>query len=246
MKSMLLAMALVFGMGVQAQLTSTRAELSAEPGGEPIAVLSDSVRVLAIPQPDRFCRVSQSFLVKVSDTEDGSVRAGAGLFNEQKDSVGKLFVDYKADLEPLKGKKYKNYARFEFKGYVHRGRLISSTIPEEEIAEALGEKNKGKQEARLGELYAKEGFVLKETGELSVRVQRMGGPEATEEDAMRVMVVSRAGGAVIGVVCNGGHLELPKVKETRTEQGWTMYYLQKPSAAIHEAVVEVGLSFMPL
>jgi len=230
----------------RAQRTSARAELSLTAGGEAVAVLSDSVQLTAIPGPDGFCQVRQSFLVKSSQTQAEGIMAGAGLYSEQRDSVGKLFVDLKAEAEQLPGRKNKDFKRFEFVGWVHRSRLVSSTLPEQEISEALAEKNKGVQEQRLNALYQSEGFVLKETPELNFRVQRLGGTQADEDAPMRIMVVNRAGGGVIAVVCNGGFMELPKVKETRSEHGWTIHYLQKPSPAIHSAVVEAGLSFMPL
>lgn len=237
---------LLFGSPLWSQRTSSRAELLTSPGGEPMAVLSDSTRLTALPNADNYCKVRQAFLVRAEEVEGETIRSGAGLYSLGRDSVGKLFVDLKAESTVLAGKKFKGYRRFELEAWVHRSRLIASTIPEIEVAEALSEKNKSVQEERLNSLYEREGFEKKETAELVVWVQRMGGADVPEDSPFRIMVVNRNGGATIAVVCNGGYIELPKVKETRSEHGWTIHYLQKPSPAIHEAVVELGLGFMPL
>lgn len=242
MTKMLFACALP--LGLMAQMTKPNAEFYNKPGGQLLYTATDSVQVHTVPAKDGFYTTSSLWLVPGTGDVD-ALSAGTTLFNLEGRAVGKVQAEtFVADASTAPGKFRKSHTLIRLEGYLHQSRLNEATVPELAIPAMLQAKG---MEQRKQMDRIRNTWKTVETDDYLAHLALDRGARVDNKDELKMALVFKPGQAQPFVVVSRGiALQLPKVKETKTEAELYFYYFQKPNAAAHEAVDNLILPYLPL
>jgi hypothetical protein len=242
MKKMVFCLALPLGM--MAQVTKPNAEFYKQPGGTLLYTATDSVPVHTMPAADGFFNTSSLWLVAGTGDVD-ALAPGTVLYGMEGQALGKVQAEtFVADASTAPGKFRKSHTLVRLEGYLHQSRLNESTVPELAIPALMQAKgmDQRKQMDRI-----RNSWKTVETDDLIGYLAMDRGARVDPKPEMKMALVFKPGQAQpFAVVSRGIALQLPKVKETKTEGDLYFYYFQKPNAAVHEAVDNLVLPFLPL
>lgn len=217
------------------------------PSGKALAQFKDSTQFFAHPSEDNWIRLSGVFFVpnEFVAEEDSVISAGAPIFSGVMQEVGKALEDLKLlEFDVVRGKKFKGYKRVRISGWIYHNRLHRESVPEFLIKDLI-DKQRGSLTDRFIELMELYPIEKHETSDFTAYVFRAYGSDLSKKPDFQYILIDR-GGQPYAVVAQGKPLDLSKAKHTETDRELHYTYLQKPNAAMRDAVQDLAFTFVKL
>lgn len=252
MRRHLFLFALLAGFTSQAQLIHGWSIVRVD--GQPAFQLQDSTLVHADRQARDYI-VSKRVWVDSRDMIEGQLDSGATLYDAKLKPIGQVLGPLVLEDVQSAGdyRKMRHYRTAIVSGHVTTSAFVRNSIPERELEQLLGTRQRGNMSLILEAYFEKFGFEKLRGRQLpqamnsnTVYVLRYTDQSNTDDQRFRMMVILRGGSFIQAVIHAEQEMEFPKVRIHEEASYGQVYYFVKPTTSVQEAVEELAYLYIPL
>ncbi len=247
MRSLLLVICLTLGSALSAQILEENTQLLSAARGDAAFELNAGEHIYTYQGEDGWYKARKMVYLKAADIDENRLRAGAKLYNEDEEEIGKSIVELKLyELDTIEAFRGDNSYRAIIQGYVFETKLEDGSVPEERLGAIMATKNRTQQQEMFAELWANNEAENEEVGEYNVWVIYENDKTTRENKDFRLIMVFRGKATPYAVITNDHEVELPKVKEVWEDGEFKIQYLFKASASQKEKIEELIYKYLAL